>query len=185
MSVIVFSSLLKLAGQQVLDAVNFGSNISGGESGDLANGGGVQSFQIRKDHVTVERLEVLNQSQQAIEILIAVRSLLPSADIWKALQFFQVDQDLRGRAALVRHVRRGDVMGDAIDPRANRTSAVESCETAPERHVNVLQQITADLRVGFVGASQTLQSGTASAGCVFIQRVLRCRLRDGPNCAHI
>src|SRR5581483_7356370 len=134
-----FSSLLKLASQQVLDAVNFGRYISGGESGDLANGGGVQSFQIRKDHVTVERFEPLNQSQQAIEILVSVRSVLSANEIWKALQFFQIDQDLRSRTALVCHVRCRDVVRDAVNPRAHRTSTVESYETPPERHVNVLQ----------------------------------------------
>lgn len=82
------------------------------------------------------------------------------------------------------HVRCADVVRDTVGPCAQGTAAIESCEAAPESDVNVLQEITADLGVGLVSASQTFE-GSAEFVCgLLIERALRRGLRDGLNCAH-
>src|SRR6476660_1740002 len=43
------ASLMKFAGQDVLDAVNLGGDVAGGKAGDLADLGRFHAFQIGKD----------------------------------------------------------------------------------------------------------------------------------------
>src|SRR5215831_5940313 len=80
-SSLLFSFLLKLAGQQVLDAMNFGGNISGGEPGNLADRSGVEAFQIGQDHVAVERFQALDQVEQSIQILRTVGGRLSGGSV--------------------------------------------------------------------------------------------------------
>src|SRR5215472_17425145 len=49
------SSLMKSTGQDVLDPVNFGGDISRGNARDFADRSGVEAFQVRKDYLAVER----------------------------------------------------------------------------------------------------------------------------------
>src|SRR5579872_2237658 len=60
-------SLLKPACEEVLYTVNLRGDVSGRKPCNLADRGGVQAFEIGQDHVSVERIESLDQFQQAVE----------------------------------------------------------------------------------------------------------------------
>src|SRR5579862_6894575 len=144
-------SLLKPASQKILDPVNLGSDVAGGEASDFADLGGVQSLEIRQDHVTIERCELLNQAQQAIERMTAIGGML-AVGVCQILQFLQSDQGLWPGAALSQHVRRSDIVRNTIDPRTSRTAPVEGGETAPQCNMNFLQQISPKTRISLVSA---------------------------------
>src|ERR1017187_2653806 len=55
------ASLMKCAGQDVLDAVNLGGDVARREAGDLADGRCVHAFQIGEDDLAIQWLQVLHQ----------------------------------------------------------------------------------------------------------------------------
>ena len=88
-------------------------------------------------------------------------------------EFFQADQDMRVATALPDDVGSGGVVSDAIDPGAQRATRVPACETAPEREVNLLEQVAAMVGVGLVGPSQPLERRAVSGGGLAVSVVLR------------
>lgn len=58
---------MELPRQDRFDAVNLGGRVARRDAGDLADGGGIQPFEIRKDHLAVERFELVDQPQQTVE----------------------------------------------------------------------------------------------------------------------
>ena len=70
------------------------------------------------------------------------------------------------------HVRRRDIVRHAIHPRSKRAPAIEPGETAPQRHVNILQQVAAFFRIDFISARQAVQRPAIAGGCLPIQLVL-------------
>jgi hypothetical protein len=54
-------SFLKLARQDRLDAMDLGRHVSGGQSGNLCDRGGIKSLEIGENHVPVERLQALDE----------------------------------------------------------------------------------------------------------------------------
>src|SRR6266516_610767 len=130
-SVMMLSSLLKLAGQHVLDAVNFGGDVSRRQSGDLSDRSGIESFEVGEDYVAIERLQTLNEAEESVERVAAVGGMLAAVRIRKILQFFQAEQCLWPGAALVEYMRCAYVVSDAVDPGAKRASPVEAVEAAP------------------------------------------------------
>src|ERR1019366_3178600 len=84
------TSLVKCARQDVLDAVNLGSDVARRKAGDLADGRRVHALQIGEDDLAIQRLQALHQSEQAAERLLA-------AGVWRRgvgymFEFFQADQ---------------------------------------------------------------------------------------------
>jgi hypothetical protein len=171
----VVVSLLKLPRQHVLDPVNLGGNVAGGQAGNLRDGGGVQAFEVGEDHVPVKRLQELDQSHQPVEGLGAIGGGLAASGIGHVFQFLEADQGLRSRASLVKHVRSGDVMGNAVDPGAKGATAIEAVKTAPQGYVDFLQKIAPDVGIGFVGARQPFQRGTVGLGRFLIEIIGRRR----------
>src|SRR5450631_416056 len=56
----VRSSLLELASQHDLDAVNLGGHVAGREAGNLSNRSGVEALEVGEDYVPVQRFQALN-----------------------------------------------------------------------------------------------------------------------------
>src|SRR5208283_2182751 len=63
----IADSFMKSLREQILDAVNFGGHIAWRDPGDLRRRRGVQPFQIRQDDLAIERLELLDQLEQAVD----------------------------------------------------------------------------------------------------------------------
>jgi hypothetical protein len=63
-------------------------------------------------------------------------------------------------------------MCNAIDPGSERTTRLESFETAPQHEVDFLQEFAPFLRVGLVPTHQTAQGRTMFRCGPFIQVVL-------------
>ena len=49
------------------------------------------------------------------------------------------------------HVRGGGIVGYSVDPGPQRALSIKGAEAAPDGEANVLQQIAADIGIGFVG----------------------------------
>src|SRR5450631_1119412 len=92
--------LLKLASQHGLDAVNLCGDVAGREPGDFSDRCSVETFEVRENHVPVERLQSLNQMKEPIQGLTAVGGLRASGCVGQGLQFFEADQRLRSGATL-------------------------------------------------------------------------------------
>src|SRR6266403_129172 len=65
-------SFVKPASQDALDAMNLGRDVSSGYPCDLCNRGSVHAFQIRHDHLPVERFKPLDQRQEPVQSLALV-----------------------------------------------------------------------------------------------------------------
>src|SRR5215831_1317563 len=62
-SVTALPSLVVEPSQNVLDSVNFRRHVSRGKPSDLADLIPIQTFQIRQDHVAIQRFQPLNHLQ--------------------------------------------------------------------------------------------------------------------------
>ena len=65
-------SLLEKASEDILDAVNLSRHIPRRKPGDFANLHSVEAFQVRQDHVAIERFQPLDHLQQSVERQCAV-----------------------------------------------------------------------------------------------------------------
>ena len=80
----------------------------------------------------------------------------------------------------------GDVVSDAINPGAQRTSLVEGGEAAPELKMNFLQQVATRLGIQLVSPRQPVECGAVGVGGLFVKRILAHVFnRSGFNCLHI
>ncbi len=116
------ASLMKFTGQDVLDAMNLGGDVAGGQAGDLTDLGGVQAFQIRKDDLAIEGFQTLYEREQAVEGLAA--SGIGRGRVGKMFEFLEADEGMRVDAPLADDVGNGGVVGNAIDPGAEGTAGV-------------------------------------------------------------
>ena len=64
---------MEAAGEDVLHAVDLGSDVGRGEPGDLGDGRRVLAFKIQQDDLAIERAELMDQSHQAVEHHLAIR----------------------------------------------------------------------------------------------------------------
>ncbi len=92
-------SLLELTSQHGFDAMNFGGNVSGRQASDLRYGSCVETFEVRKDHVSVKRFQALDQNQKAVQRVVLINGC-STGGVGQVLQFFEPDQRLRARANL-------------------------------------------------------------------------------------
>src|SRR5215469_11287517 len=114
----------------------------------------------------------------------AIGSLLDSACVRQILEFFQPHKRLGSR--LSQYVRSTHVVGHPIDPGANRATAVKVREATPKSHVNLLHKIAANVWVGLIAASQSLERRAVSCCSILVEFVLRGLNRHYDlNCAHI
>src|ERR1035437_1730926 len=102
------ASLMEGAGQDALDAVNFGGDIARREASDLADGSGVHALQIREDDLAVQRLQSVHQAKKAAERLLA--SGVRRRRAWHLVQLFEAEQEIGFRAPLPHGVGRGGVV---------------------------------------------------------------------------
>lgn len=104
---------MKAACQQAFDAMDAHGNIGGRQPSNLSDFGSVQIFEIADDDLAVERLELLDQGSEAIEV--------PAfADTsWLVGHLFQLLQANQGTKyeALLKDMRSANVVSDSIDPR--------------------------------------------------------------------
>jgi hypothetical protein len=67
------SSLVKSRRQDAFDAVDLGCHITWGEGGDLGDGGGVETFEIGKDDLTVERFQLPDKFEKPRQSFLSIR----------------------------------------------------------------------------------------------------------------
>src|SRR6185437_2219326 len=133
-SVTALSSLVVETGQNALDAMDPGCHIACREPGYFSDLSRVQSFQIRQDHVAVERLELVDQLKKLVQGECAISGRLARLRIWQAFELLQSDECLRTFEVLTRHVGCANVVRHAIDPGAQGTAPVECAQAAPQRN---------------------------------------------------
>src|ERR1017187_5987467 len=166
------ASLMEGAGQDALDAVNLGGDVARRQAGDLTDGRRVHTLQIREDDLAIQRLQSVHQRKKAAERLLAAGVRRRRA--WHLVQLFQAEQEIGFSAPLPHGVGRGGVVGHAIDPGAQRAARVPARETAPQRQVDLLEQVAAMVRVRLVGSGEPFQGGAVSFGGFAVPFVL-CR----------
>jgi hypothetical protein len=57
---------------------------------------------------------------------------------------------------LTKHMRGGNVVRNAINPSAERASGIEPRKAPPQLKMNLLNEITALLRIGFISMREPL-----------------------------
>ena len=127
--------------------------------------------------MTIDRLEALNQRVQTIQRLLAIGEMRGMVGVRQILQFFQADQFLDMNPPLAHDVGRGDIVRDTISPGTQGASAIKSAKASPERDMNLLHQITTEIGISLVSASQPLQCRSVRLGYFGIKVVLRRSLR--------
>lgn len=145
------ASFVKPPGENVLDPVYLHGHVPRRQTRDFADGHRVHVFEIRDDDLAIERFELLDQPGQAVEIETPVRGGFVFGG--KHVEIFQSHQIFED-AALAKDVRRGDMVGNAIDPGPQRTAGVELLKAAPQLKMNLLVQVTALFRVSLVSVRQ-------------------------------
>lgn len=135
--------------QQFLDPMHFGGYVDRRKSCDLSNGGCIGILQVQNNDLAVEWSELLNQCEQSAKRLLLVKVPLLIAAVRRIADLLEADER-RGSTPAPNHLRCGDVVGDTIHPGPHRAFLIEAREATPQRHMNLLEQIPAPLRVVFV-----------------------------------
>src|SRR5581483_3881957 len=144
-------SLLEIARQDLLDAVNFRRCIPGGQTRQLGDTARVNSFQVRQNDGAIQRLQTSYQRSEPFDVHLAigVRRDRPHVD------FVEADERTGARASLLHCPRDRGVMRHAVDPSSQRAAPLECFEAAPQRQMDLLQQIAAPVGIGLIGIGQT------------------------------
>src|ERR1022692_283348 len=177
------TSLMKGAGQDPLDAVNLGGDVARRQAGNLADSRRVHALQIREDHLAIQRLQLLHEGQKAAQrlLLAGVRR----RRVRHLLQLFQADQGVGVDAALPYDMGYGGVVRHAINPGAQPAPRVPAREAAPEREVDLLQQVAAIVGVGLVRACQAFEGRAVCGGGFAVSVVLQSFHNQVVTCAAI
>src|SRR4029453_9508706 len=139
-SVMVKDRFVKATGQYLLDSVNSRRDIAGRQPRDLGDRRRVDFFEIEKHHLSIDRTKVANQVIQPVECSPAIEPVLFVDRIRDRFEILAGDQTGRTRSRS-NHVRRGDVVRHPVQPGPDRTAAVETREAAPQRDMDLLEQI--------------------------------------------
>jgi hypothetical protein len=88
-----------------------------------------------------------------------------------ALDFLDAGERLPD-SALPNHMPGRYVVGNTVHPGSERTSPIEMREAAPQLQMNVLEQITARLRVRLISAREPIERWTEALGHFPVQIIL-------------
>ena len=136
---------------------------------------------MQDDHLPVEWFERLDQR---MDLLQRAAGIELGVDIrCNACQFDLIErgQTVRLPAAIAQHVCGGHVVRHAIYPGSQRTSFAESREAAPQRDMDLLQQILLQMRVRLVGTRETHERRGELRGDLLEQRLLTGGIRGSGN----
>ncbi len=142
--------------KQVLDSMNPHGNICGRQTRDLANGCRIHVFEVRNDDLAIERLEPLNQGREPVQIQSPVTLARTFGFVRQRFEFFQAYESRKG-PAFTNYVGNADVVSDAVDPGPQGAAGIVALKAPPQLKMNVLPQVAAPFRVGFVGARKPFE----------------------------
>ena len=178
------ASFVKPPRQDVLDPVYPHGHVCRRQPRDFSDGRRVHIFEIGDDDLAVERLESLNQRRQPLQIHALVRGELALVFVGKHFEFFQA-HEIRKDPALAKDVRRGDMVGNAVDPGPRGTAGIEALKTPPQLKMNLLDQVAALFRVDLVRPREPFERGTVFVRRVPVQVILaRLSVQDGLDSSH-
>jgi hypothetical protein len=152
----VVTYFVKPSGQDVLDPVYPHGYVRWRKAGDFCNRHCIHVFQIRDDHLAVERFELSNQCRQTIQIEALVRVVrIFFGNLFELFQRYKILKN----PALAHDMRRGDMMSNAIDPGAQGTTRIEPVEAPPQLKMNFLDEVASLFRIHLVSARQPIERG--------------------------
>lgn len=133
-----------------------------GATGDADDVGRVRRFEaveVRQHHLPIDGIEPLNQTVESRQDPLAIQHLVDgrTGHGWFGGQRVERHELLTAEAEGTGDVRGRGVVGDAVDPRAQRTSPVEAVEAPPDREMDVLAQIPTLVLIGLVGTRQPIE----------------------------
>jgi len=143
--------------------VDLAPDIRRGEACDFRNRFRVQTLEIRHDHLAVERIELLDQSEQSAERLGTVRRTFNVFGTRVALGLFQGQKGSYTLAlGLADDVRCRHVMRHTVGPGSNRAPPVELRQAAPQRQMDFLRKLPTQFRRGLFGIVPALRRSRVS-----------------------
>src|SRR4051812_20304655 len=166
-------SFAESASQNFLDAMDLRGDVAGGDAGDLRDARGVGALEVEQDDLPVERIQLLDEIAQPLHRLLMIERRLGIAARRKVVNVVETHRRPRAGAPVPDHVRRRNVVGNAIHPRPQRAIAGESLQAAPDGEMNVLEQIEPLVAIGFIRSRQPLQRRAVSASRFLVQNILR------------
>ena len=93
-------------------------------------------LEVEEHHLPIERTETLNQPMESIESTLSIEAVFPIDGVCDGVEILVDRHQRAGTGARPEDAGNRGVVRHAIDPRAQRASAVIARETSPQRHVN-------------------------------------------------
>lgn len=131
--------------------MDFHGDVGWGQAGDVGDGGGIELFEVAKDDLAVDRLQLEDELLEFVE-----RSVGAGFRGGQCLfQLFEADQ-AGGPAAFAQDIGGGGIVGDAEGPGFERAAAIEGGEATPELEVDLLAEVAAFVGIGFVTGGEAV-----------------------------
>lgn len=137
--------------------MNFCRRARCGNAGDFRDPHGLQPFQIKKDHLLIERPEFLDQRLKAFQHQPMVGCCLDIVVARQRLDRLQAHPLTAVMANAPHHVRSRRVMRHAEGPGSQGATSVKDFEAAPQGGVDILEQVAAQIEVSLVCRSQAFE----------------------------
>ena len=129
---------MKTAGKDILGPVYLDSHVSRGYSRNLADGFGIHILEIQQHYLAIHGSQLMNQLQQPFKSHAVFGVALMIGGIGCGLDFFECGKSMEIQPALADDVSGRRVVRDAIDPRPQRTSILETFKASPHGKMNFL-----------------------------------------------
>src|ERR1035437_1311621 len=148
--------LEKTAGKDILDPMNFHSDIGRRKPSNFRDGGRVHVLQMRNHDLPVQRFELPDEPRELLQRSLAIDVRLAILARRGPLDLFEPHKS-RVLPALPVHVRNSGVVSHPKRPRLQRAPSVKNLEASPELKVDILPEIVTLFRVCFVSGGQPVQ----------------------------
>src|SRR5262249_52683244 len=110
---------------------------------------------MEKDDLALQRLQLVNQPQHALQGLLTIDNGFAVLGRSSASSSSSRQTRKCSPISTSGELSYGDVMRDAIHPGPQRTASVQGRKTTPQRNVDILQQIAPSIRIDLIRPRQT------------------------------
>lgn len=157
--------------EDFLDAMDLRCHIARRDARNLADGRGIQPFEIEEGHLPIDRVQPVNHGHHPIQCAPVIEHRPGIDRVWESVEL--VESNKRWHAASsADHLRRCDVVRDAVHPGTERATSVERGEASPQRHMNFLEEVEPAVRVRLIRPCESLERGAVGRRGLGVQVVL-------------
>jgi hypothetical protein len=148
---------VKGARESPLYPVRFRGGVLRGDPARLGDLGVIEALEVEEDDLAIGRAKLAHERDEPFQGVALLGIVGGVAGRGGALEVLDRDAALEAAPRAAHHVPDGDVVRDAVNPRAKRGPSIEGREPTPERDVDLLQEIALPVDVGLVPANESLE----------------------------